>query len=564
MGGAGGYAYDISGNPTANGGAGGNVSGNQVSIAGKSSISQDIYGGYSEGGAAGVIYDGVTTVSATVGQGGLTQNNTITLIGDQITIAGSIYGGYSANGDSTVNTDATFTSYYQGNTLNLNGYRGSVTGIYNFENYNWVLPKDVVNKDVLITITGTNAVQLDNTKHTVAMENDGNRLNAGDTVTLINKATGTPTLTTAQVQQGHFIIYDASLQVGADGLVLSIDGKVDNTPTPTPAGRINPTSKAFVEGRASAAASTNQGADMLSDNGIAAARASAGASSPSGMFVSSGGGSSRYKTGSHVDVRDIGLALGAAKSVALQGQSRLLLGAFVELGTGRYDSYNHFADAGVVRGKGDSTHTGAGLMLHLAGLGQTSAASGKFAELPGGYLSTVLRVGRSKNTFDSADLTDADGVRGRYTSKATYYSAMLGGGYVWDLGNARSLDVYGRYTWGHLGSDSVAIGNDRLEFASSQSARLRVGARWSYAATEKLRPYVGLGVEREFKGAASGSSYGLAIEQPSLKGNTGIVELGLTLLPQVAQQGWEISLGLQGYTGKREGVSAAAKAKYVF
>lgn len=558
MGGAGGYVSYSGSNATASGGAGGNVSGNQVSIAGKSSISQDIYGGYSQGGAAGVISSGV----ALTGQGGLTQNNTITLTGGQITIAGSIYGGYSANGDGTVNTDATFTSYYQGNTLNLNGYRGTVTGIYNFEKYNWVLPKNVINKDVLITVT--NAVQLDHTKHTVAMQNDGNRLNAGDTVTLINKATGTPTLTTAQVQQGHFIIYDASLQVGADGLVLSIDGKVDNTPTPTPAGRINPTSKAFIEGRASAAASTNQGADMLSDNGIAAARASAGASNPSGLFVSSGGGSSRYKTGSHVDVRDMGLALGAAKSIALQGQSRLLLGAFVELGTGRYDSYNHFADAGVVRGKGDSTHTGAGLMLHLAGLGQASTASGKFAELPGGYLSTVLRVGRSKNTFDSADLTDADGVRGRYTSKATYYSAMLGGGYVWDLGNAQSLDMYGRYTWGHLGADSVAIGNDRLEFAASQSARLRVGARWSYAATEKLRPYVGLGVEREFKGAASGSSYGLAIEQPSLKGNTGIVELGLTLLPQVAQQGWEISLGLQGYIGKREGVSAAAKAKYVF
>lgn len=556
MGGAGGYAFTPGGNITASGGAGGNVSGNQVSIAGKSSISQDIYGGYSQGGAAGLINGGI----ALAGQGGLTQRNTVTLIGDQITIAGAIYGGYSANGDGTVNTDATFTSYYQGNTLNLNGYRGAVTGIYNFENYNWVLPKDVVNKDVLITITGTNAVLLDNTKHTVAMENDGNRLNVGDTVTLIDKATGTPTLTTAQVQQGHFIIYDASLQVGADGLVLSIDGKVDNTS----AGRINPTSKAFMEGRASAAASTNQGADMLSDNGIAAARASAGASSPGGMFVSSGGGSSRYKTGSHVDVRDMGLALGAAKSVALQGQSRLLLGAFVELGVGRYDSYNHFADAGVVRGKGDSTHTGVGLMLHLAGLGQASTASGKFAELPGGYLSTVLRVGRSKNTFDSADLTDANGVRGRYTSKATYYSAMLGGGYVWDMDNARSLDVYGRYTWGHLGADSVTIGNDHLEFAASQSARLRVGARWSFAATEKLRPYVGLGVEREFKGAASGSSYGLAIEQPSLKGNTGIVELGLTLLPQVAQQGWEISLGLQGYTGKREGVSAAAKAKYVF
>jgi len=553
-GGAGGTSSSSS-----NGGNGGDVSGNKVTISGTSSLSGDIYGGYSQGGAGGN--------TGTTGQGGRVENNIVTLEGASLTIGRSVYGGYSVNGDGTVNNSKAFT----GNTLNLNGYRGSLTGIYNFEKYNWVLPKDVVNNDTLITITGSDKVQLTGTTHTMAIENDGNVLNAGDTVTLIDKAQGTPTLTTTQITQGHFIIYDANLSVVNDELVLSIDGKQDAS-SPTPAGRLNPTSKAFLEGRAASLAITNQGADLISDNGISAARSSLQQTSKNGSgvnlapFTAVSGGSSRYKTGSHIDVRGFSVALGVATGFELQDQSAITLGIFAEHGSGNYDSYNSFTGYDPVRGGGDSRYTGGGVLFHMdvADTGLNKKSVSHTGATDGLYIDASVRTGTAKMSFESNDLTDAEGVRGQYDTKSRYYGALAGVGYVLNLDEKQSLDVYGRYTWGKQNADKVNIGNDQLTFGASQSSRVRVGTRYSYAYTPRIKPYAGVAYEREFKGDASGSAYDLSIEKPSLSGNTGIVEVGVTMNPLAAVEALSVDVGVQGYLGDRQGVTGSLKVSYAF
>ena len=561
-GGAAGYASTTTTSSTsANGGKGGAVTDNKITVSGGSKISGSIYGGISQGGAKGKINVLGVVTDGLDGQGGLVQNNTITLIGKDITIGGSIYGGQSFNGNSNgvANEDRDFSSYYKGNTLNLEGYKGSVQGIYNIEKYNWVLPKDVVNGLTMVTIKGNTAVQLDNTKHTAAMYNDGNRLSTGDKIILIDKAQGSPTFARDQVvQQGHFILYDASLAVEADKLVLTI-GK-DGTGT---AGRANPTAKAFLEGRSSSAASTNQGADMVSDSAMAAARVSAGGGN-AGMFMGSGGGSSRYKTGSHIDVRDVNFAIGVSKGLSLKGASSVTLGSFVEYGQGNYDTYNNFGALGEVRGHGDSSYYGVGVLMHIAGLGLQGAPVAKFGAQEGAYLQSALRAGRTKNTFDSADLNDGTGVRGSYTSRTSYFSAMVGAGYVFNLNEQSAIDTYGRYTWGKLGADTAMVGNSALEFGASQSSRVRLGALYIYTYSKTVMPYVGLSVERELKGDASGSSSGLDIAQPSLKGTTGIVEVGASMKPWASKQALSLDVGLQGYFGKREGASGSVKIKYAF
>ncbi|WP_341305474.1 autotransporter [Pseudomonas sp. TMP25] len=555
-GGAGGYSPSSS-----NGGNGGDVSGNTVTISGTSSISGSVYGGYSQGGPFG------TPGLGTTGLGGSVENNTVTLEGANLTIAGSVFGGYSVNGDGTVNNSKAFT----GNTLNLNGYRGSLTGIYNFEQYNWVLPKNVVNQDTLITITGPDKVKLDNTQHTVAMENDGNRLNAGDTVTLIDKAEGSPTLTTTQVTQGHFIIYDASLNVVNNELVLSIDGKED-TSSVTPAGRLNSTSKAFLEGRAASLAITNQGADLISDYGISAARSSLQQASKNGSgvnlapFTAVSGGSSRYSTGSHVDVRGFSMVLGVATGFELKDQSAITLGVFAEHGSGNYDSYNSFSGYDTVHGGGDSRYTGGGVLFHMdvAGTGLNKTPPSNTGAKDGLYIDASLRTGTAKMSFDSNDLTDAEGVRGQYNSKSKYYSASGGVGYVLNLDEKQSLDAYSRYTWGKQNADKVNIGNDELTFGASQSSRARVGTRYSYAYTPRIKPYAGVAYEHEFKGDVSGSAYDLSIEKPSLSGNTGIAEVGVSMNPLAAVEALSVDVGMQGYLGDREGATGSLKVNYAF
>ncbi|WP_278940668.1 autotransporter [Pseudomonas helleri] len=557
-GGAGGYASG-----DANGGKGGDVFGNKISLSGASSLTGSIYGGFSQGGAAGVVNGDGMARSASIGLGGLTNNNIVTLEGTDLTIGGSVYGGYSVNGDGSVIYDATFTNHYQGNTLNLHGYRGAVEGVYNFENYNWVLPKDVVNGDALITIAGNNSVALDNTKHSIAMEDDGNRLDVGDAVTLINKAEGNPTLTTKEIRQGQFLVYDVSLAVVNKELVLNVDGGTDTTPDDTPAGEINPTSKAFLEGRIAMASLVNEGADLISDRAISAARTNSLAKG-SGLFLVTDGGSSRYSTGSHVDLRSVKLAIGFSHGFTLDDQNVLTAGVFMEHGSGSYDSQNHFDGVGRIKGNGDARYTGGGVLADLSGLGGNGAAAPSGAE-EGGYVSAALRAGRTHHSFESSDLVAfADGASADYSSNSNYFSAMAGGGYILSLGGRQTLDMYGRYTWSSLDTTKTNVGNSTLKLDTAQSSRVRVGARYNYTTSETLTPFVGVAYEHEFLGEAGGRAYGMNIDSPSTKGNMGIVETGITMKPWKDKEALSMDASLQGFFGKRVGGLGGLTLKYAF
>ena len=180
--------------------------------------------------------------------------------------------------------------------------------------------------------------------------------------------------TNQPVQQGHFILYDANLEVDAGQLVLTIgqdgasSGSGSGSGSGSVAGRINPTAKAFLEGRASVVASTSQGADMVSESAMHAARMSTSGchggvtahACNAGVFMGSSMDSSRYQTGSHMDVRDVNLALGIANRLYVRESSAVTLGAFVEHAQGRYDTYNDFGSWGQVRGHGDMDYRGVG------------------------------------------------------------------------------------------------------------------------------------------------------------------------------------------------------------
>ncbi|WP_319532648.1 hypothetical protein [uncultured Cohaesibacter sp.] len=85
----------------------------------------------------------------------------------------------------------------------------------------------------------------------------------------------------------------------------------------------------------------------------------------------------------------------------------------------------------------------------------------------------------------------------------------------------------------------------------------------SYDWSDRVAFYTGAALEHEFDGEAKAFTSGLPIEAPSFEGTTGIGEIGVTLTP-ADDFPFALDFGVQGYLGKREGVTASLKARFVF
>jgi len=410
----------------------GDATENKVTVSAKSSA-QNVIGGQSQNGGATAnsvaIEDATITgdVFGGISSGSSATKNIVTLMGESVGISGSVYGGY----DAAASSNDVFT----GNTLNLNEFRGSMAGIYNFENYNWVLPKDIVNNDKLIHITGTNPVDLAKTSHTVSLLNDGNRLHVNDKITLIDKSKNGPDVPSLEVHQGNFIIYDMKLQQEKDGYVLTAvnvtdtsDNGGDNSGNEL-AGRINPRSKAFSEGRVASLGFLNQAADLIANSGIRSAKAAVleGADKAWNMnlmpFFVIDGSSNRYKTGSHADVDGFNMAVGLASGFEIANKHAVTLGAFFEYGRGTYDTYNSFATYASVHGDGDTHYTGGGILgrIDFAGTGLGLVDKLDAGQADGLYAEASFRAGHIDTDFDTNDILGITGGSSKYDSGADYY-----------------------------------------------------------------------------------------------------------------------------------------------
>ena len=81
--------------------------------------------------------------------------------------------------------------------------------------------------------------------------------------------------------------------------------------------------------------------------------------------------------------------------------------------------------------------------------------------------------------------------------------------------------------------------------------------------TEHFVPYVGAAYEHELDGEADASVYGYRISSPDLSGRTGMGEIGFTLLGG-DKTPLSLDLGVQGYTGVRQGVLGTLQMKLEF
>jgi outer membrane autotransporter protein len=138
-------------------------------------------------------------------------------------------------------------------------------------------------------------------------------------------------------------------------------------------------------------------------------------------------------------------------------------------------------------------------------------------------------------------------------------------GKVWQLGGD-SLDVSAQYLWTHQKGDKAdikGVTNMELDFDNVNSSRLRLSARYTHALSPTLAGYAGAGWEKEFDGKAKATLNNIRLQTPDLKGDSGLVELGISTAP-LAKTPLTIDVGVQGYFGQREGLTGGLKVNYRF
>ena len=487
-----------------------------------------VFGGAGEFANGNTINIQDSTVTAAISAGVGTSgeaNNTVSISGKSVLNNAVIVGGMF---------------HKTGNTLQMHTSGVTAGDIANFENLHFYLPNNIANGDTVLTldiqafrtptdITGANIG--------VAVTGGKAALQPGDRITLINAELGlTADAKPVNNTSGMKVIQGVSLRYGFD---LSTDP--NNLYATVNKVETNPQTKSLSEGRLGGLAFVNQGADLLSNAGIAYALEAAQTEKP--LFSVISGGNSRYKSGSHVDVKGVNLLAGASTKLP-NSSGNLLLTGFFEAGWGNYDSFNSFAD-GDVKGNGDNRYYGAGILAR-------QDFSNKF------YTEGSIRAGKLENEFNAT----VSGKATHYKINKAYYGAHLGAGYLMPLGTGE-LDMYGKYLWTRQNGGKHTIAGDVFTFDDINSQRSKLGARYSHPLNESTTLKLGAAWEYEFDGKANASVHGLPIAAPSLKGHTGVAEAAIKITP-VKNKDLSFELGVQGHAGKRQGVTGHVAVKYVF
>lgn len=560
----------------------GDAAGNIVAISGNKNELNDVYGGCSYYGSAKdnivnlhdltaeniSVYGGRSDKNAAVGNsvninavlintnvyGGYTingsaENNIINILGGQV--QGNIYGGYVDSGKGSISNnvirisgaaDISKADLYGGynpnnivfsnNRLIFDGWSGSVNSLSNFD----VLEFENISKDNVITINDNGNTYISNAKIQINSVAQSEELAVNDKLKI--------TISGEIIDSPNIIIGKEGI---LQGVAKAIQGKIDDT-NDTITFQITDIhaqrqTAITTESRAGAADFVNQGAEIVADNLTGLGRSEEGIST----FAAVSGNSSKYKTGSYAEVNGWNNIIGVANTRETDS-GKIHYGAFFENGSGNYNTFNEF-DGTAFRGDGNVVYNGGGVLLRLD-------------RTNGFYTEAALRAGNVKNEADKC-LADASGNTYGYKTENAYYGGHIGIGKIFQLDNGKAWDLYGKYFHMHHEGDSVTINNDRFDFDSVDSSKLRIGARFSEQQDEKLTSYYGLAWDYEFSGDVKGTAAGYDMHAPSLEGSTVIGEAGLRYNPG-KESPWYFDLNVKGYAGMQKGFSGNVQAVYSF
>ena len=580
--------------------------GNIISITDGSSVNKNVYGGYSFKGNS--LDNTVTIDNSSVNEnvyGGYTENdgaiaekikNNKVIFKNGAKIKGDVYGGYDKLSKANINN----------NTLEVVGKGNEAKSIQNFDKLNFFITKDLVANDTMLKVTGT--ALINNTEIKAGVEL-GTKLNENDKINLITAgALKTENITTGTLTDG-LITIDKGIKVTIGPYGNKLVGVINGTTPPggggttppggggttppggggttppggggttppggggttppggggttppggggtTPPGGGGTTpgagslyadadAKSPVETQSATLTMLNLGHDLLTTAGYenAALAVDGEVEGSVNPFITMSANNQKLDTGSHVDLKAWNMNLGFAKKIN-NNSGKLLIAPVIEYGRGSYDSY---LDNGT-HGDGDAHFWGAGLMA-------------KQLNDDGLYYEGSLRAGRVSTDYQSAV---AGGIK--YDSDATYYAAHLGMGKVVQLNDKDTLDYYGKLFYTRQQGDKVTVGTGATyDFDATTSLRTRLGARYTHQLSEKNAFYAGLAWQHEFDGESNAivaTTLGSAsAPAPSMKGDTGIMELGWRVNNS---DKFELGLGVNGSVGKQKGVGFNLSLNFSF
>lgn len=496
----------------------------------------------------------ISVIFGGASEGNSADSNAVYISGGSV--SGDVYGGYIDDSGSAYDNeiiisgsaDITNANLYgrndkasgTGNTLTLNGWRGSTKSVQNFnsinfDNINWQ------NGETVLKITAGAKNDLANTEIYLNSIAGGSKIAVGDTMTLIestnsinlgidkNKITVNNNFFAGVATEGT-----STATVNNDGVDFTIDTLKANSQIDLVA-----------ENRAVAAAFVNQGTDLISDSLDTISR-----DSNYGVktFAAVHGNRSKYDVNSDIKINGWSVIAGVGNADKFDNGSEFSWGVFYENGSSNYRTYNEFNNE-FFRGDGSLVYNGGGI-------------AARYTNKNGVYTEGSLRAGMLKSDMDNA-LRDGAGNFYGYESESAYYGAHIGIGKIISLSESSDLDVYGKFFHTYTEGDSFKVANDEFEFDSINSDRLRIGARITSNKENKFSTYYGLAYEYEFNGDADMTAQGLKAPTQSLQGSSVMAEVGFNYQPTPTSP-WSFDLNMRGYAGERQGSSFNVQATYTF
>ena len=436
----------------------------------------------------------------------------------------------------------------QNTTLTLDGWSGSVKGVYKFNNIdfnkiNWVSGGTVLN---IKENSENGALANTNIKLNKLNFSGGAELNAGESMTIISNNDSGKNLGigTGKGKVDALSNFTAGVTIAGTGTaeVASDGNSVKYTLT-----KVKHTDQIdlVAENRAASAAFVNQGTDLISDSLDTISR-----DSNYGVktFAAVHGNRSKYDVNSDIKINGWSVIAGVGNADKFDNGSKFSWGVFYENGSGNYRTYNEFNNE-FFRGDGSLVYNGGGV-------------AARYTNKNGVYTEGSLRAGMLKSDMDNA-LRDGAGNFYGYESESAYYGAHLGVGKIISLSDSSGLDVYGKFFHTYTEGDSFKVANDEFEFDSINSDRLRIGARITSNKENKFNTYYGLAYEYEFNGDADMTAQGLKAPTQSLQGSSVMAEVGFNYQPTPTSP-WSFDLNMRGYAGERQGGSFNVQATYTF
>ena len=432
----------------------------------------------------------------------------------------------------------------QNTTLTLDGWSGSVKGVYKFNNIdfnkiNWVSGGTVLN---IKENSENDALANTNIKLNKLNFAGGTELTVGESMYIINgKDLG---IGTGKGKVDALSNFTAGVTIAGTGTAeVAADGNsVKYTLT-----KVKHTDQIdlVAENRAVAAAFVNQGTDLISDSLDTISR-----DDNYGVktFAAVHGNRSKYDVADDIKINGWSTIVGVGNADKFHNGSEFSWGVFYENGSGNYRTYNEFNNE-FFRGDGSLVYNGGGI-------------AARYTNKNGVYTEGSLRAGMLKSDMDNA-LRDGAGNFYGYESESAYYGAHLGVGKIISLSESSDLDVYGKFFHTYTEGDSFKVANDEFEFDSINSDRLRIGARITSNKENKFSTYYGLAYEYEFNGDTDMTAQGLKAPTQSLQGSSVMAEVGFNYQP-TPNSPWSFDLNMRGYAGERQGGSFNVLATYTF